>query len=257
MTASLDPRLTFDSFVVGPANSLAVAAARHVAEAPGSAYNPLLVQGGSGLGKTHLLTAIGHEALRRGAGPVVYRGAERLGDEWASAPRGGVLLLDDAQVLGARSEAQEGLIHAWDELLAAGGQLVLASDRPLHEIAGLDERLLSRLAGGLIVHLATPDYTARLEIARRTATARGVSLSPAVHQVLARGAFTNVRELQGAVTRLIAVQELEGRDVGAEEVGDLLGLAPVARRATHWMMSPEKVLWEWPDPQDWLEESLD
>jgi chromosomal replication initiator protein len=256
MTA-LDPRLTFDSFVVGPANSLAVAAARRVAEAPGSAYNPLFVHGGSGLGKTHLLTAIGHEALRRGAGPVVYRAAERLGGEVANALQGGVVLLDDAQALGARAEAQEELIQAWDSHLAAGGQLVLASDRPPYEIGGLDKRLLSRLAGGLTVDLATPDHEARVEIVRRTATARGVSLSPAVHQVLARVAFTNVRELQGAVTRLIAVQELEGRDVGADEVGDLLGVAPAARRATHWMLSREKVLWEWPDPQDWLEESLD
>lgn len=270
MDRSLDPRFTFDSFVVGPANQLAVGAARRVAEAPGSEYNPLFIQGASGLGKTHLLVAIGHDVGARGSVPAVYRTAERFVEDIAGAlgtgdwsavrgrlPDGGVLLIDDAQLLGGRREAQEGLVVAFDEHVDAGGQLVLAANRPPYEIAGLDERLVSRLAGGLIVDLTAPDHATRVEIARRVASERGVTLSPAVHQVLARVAFTNVRELQGAVTRLLAVQELERRDVAAEEVGELLGATAEARRAPPWMLSREKVLWEWPYAQDWIEESLD
>jgi chromosomal replication initiator protein len=253
MATSLDARFTFDTLVVGPANSLAVAAGRRVAEAPGEAYNPLFIHGGSGLGKTHLLTAIGHEARRLAGVDVVYLTPER---PFESAARG-VVLLDDAQLLGGERETQEELVREWDAHVAAGGQLVLASDRPPHEIYGLDSRLLGRLAAGLIVDLAPPDHGTRVEIARRTAIARGATLSPAVHQVLARIAFTNVRELQGAVTRLMAVQELEGRDVPAEDVGDLLGATTRARRSPDWLRSREKVLWEWPYAQDWLEESLD
>jgi chromosomal replication initiator protein len=270
MDLPLDARFTFDTFVAGPANRLAVGAARRVAEAPGSAYNPLFIHGASGLGKTHLLAAIGHEVATSGAVPVVYRTAERFVDDIARAaatagpgsarrplPVGGLLLLDDAQLLGGRREAQEALIMVWDEHVGDGGQVVLASNRPPREISGLDERLVSRLAAGLIVELAPPDHDTRVEIARRIASERGVTLSSAVHQVLARVAFSNVRELQGAVTRLSAVQELERRDVDAEEVGDLLGPTAEARRSPPWMLNREKVLWEWPYAQDWLEESLD
>lgn len=270
MGPSLDARFTFETFVAGPANSLAVGAARRVAEAPGSAYNPLFIHGGSGLGKTHLLAAIGHEVAKSDSVPVVYRTAERFVDDVARVaaaggagasrgrlPAGGLLLLDDAQALGARRDGQEALVEAWDEHLGGGGQVVLAGNRPPHEITGLDERLVSRLAAGLIVELASPDHDTRVEIARRMASERGVTLSRAVQQVLARVAFSNVRELQGAVTRLSAVQELEHRDVAAEEVGDLLGPTADARRSPPWMLNREKVLWEWPYAQDWLEESLD
>lgn len=269
MDLPLDARFTFETFVVGPANRLAVGAARRVAEAPGSAYNPLFIHGPSGLGKTHLLAAIGREVGTSDAVPVVYRTAERFVDDVARAaaagpgssrralPGDGLLLLDDAQLLGGRREAQEALVMVWDEHVGDGGQVVLASSRPPHEISGLDERLVSRLLAGLIVELAPPDHDTRVEIARRIASARGVTLSPAVHEVLARVAFSNVRELQGAVTRLSAVQELERRDVDPEEVGDLLSPTAEARQSPPWMLNREKVLWEWPYAHDWLEESLD
>lgn len=235
---NLDSRFTFDAFVVGPANRLAVAAARRVAESPGASYSPLFIYSGSGLGKTHLLTAIAHEVARLHGLESTYRTAHELMDEIAGAIAAGerdalrsrirtqgVVLLDDVQFLAGQRQVQDELIRSWDEHLGQGGQVVLTSDRPPHEIDGLDDRLVSRLSGGLIVDMAAPDYETRAAIARRKADEMGQPLAPEVYQVLARIAFNNVRELQGALNRLMAVQQLEGRRVAAHEVGDLLGAA--------------------------------
>ena len=238
----MDPRFTFDSFIIGPANRLAAAAARRVAEAPGSTYNPRVIYSASGLGKTHLLTAIGHQAGQVHGLEVRYETLEHLMDAISRALaagerdvfqaglRGaGVLLLDDVQFLAGHRQTQEELIRAWDALSARGTQVVLTSDRPPQDMDGLDERLLSRLSGGLIVDMSAPDYETRVAIARKKADERGQSLSADVFQAIARVAFTNVRELQGALNRLIAVQELEQRTVTPDEVGALLGTAAAER----------------------------
>ncbi len=238
MSFELDPRFTFEAFVVGPANRMAVAAARRVAESPGSTYNPLFLYSASGLGKTHLLTAIGHHARGLHEAPVMFETVEHLIDEFSNAVEAGegkvfrdrlqdtsMLLLDDIQFAAGLRQVQEDLIRVWDSLSARGAQVVLTSDRPPQEIDGLDRRLLSRLSGGLIVDISPPDYETRVAIARRKAEERGRPLSPEVCQAVGRIAFTNVRELQGALNRLIAVQELEGRMVGPEEVVSLLGVA--------------------------------
>jgi chromosomal replication initiator protein len=238
MALDLDPRFTFDAFVVGPANRLAVAAARRVSDTPGTTYNPLFIYSGSGLGKTHLLGAIGHHVERVHSLPVVFDTMEHLMEAINAAVEAGerdafrgrlrdarLLLLDDVQFLAGQRQVQEELIRAWDALSSRGAQVVLTSDRPPQEIDGLDDRLLSRLSGGLIVDMSPPDYETRIAIARRKAGERGSTLSKEVFQALARIAFTNVRELQGALNRLIAVQELEGREVTLEEVPRLLGAA--------------------------------
>lgn len=238
MPLDLDPRFTFESFVVGPANRLAVAAARRVSDSPGTTYNPLFIYSGSGLGKTHLLGAIGHQVHQVHAVPAVFDTMEHFIEAVRTAVEAGerdvfrgwlrdaeLLLLDDVQFLGGQRQIQEELLRAWDALAARGAQVVLTSDRPPQEIDGLDDRLLSRLSGGLIVDMSAPDYETRIAIARRKADERGSTLSKEVCQALARVAFTNVRELQGALNRLIAVQELEGRTVTPEEVPGLLGAA--------------------------------
>ncbi|HSH45398.1 MAG TPA: DnaA/Hda family protein [Longimicrobiales bacterium] len=242
MTMELDPRFTFESFVVGPANRLAAAAARRVAEVPGTTYNPLFIYSGSGLGKTHLLSAIGHHVSRVHGLDILYETLEHLLSAISTAMeegerdafRGrlgdtGLLLLDDVQFLAGHRQPQEELIRAWDGLTSRGGQVVLSSDRPPQDIDGLDDRLLSRLSGGLIVDMGAPDFETRVAIARRKADERGQPLSPDVCQALGRIAFTNVRELQGALNRLIAVQELEDREVQADEVTTLLGAAAAER----------------------------
>ena len=242
MAIELDPRFTFEAFVVGPANRLAAAAARRVADAPGTTYNPLFLYGGSGLGKTHLLSAIGHRVTRVHGTQVLYLTLEHLMEEVSTALEAGdpdafrvrlrdtgLLLLDDVQFLAGQRQTQEELIRAWDTLSSRGGQIVLSSDRPPPDIDGIDERLLSRLSGGLIVDVGTPDFETRVAIARRKADERGHDLAPDVCQALARVAFTNVRELQGALNRLIAVQELEHRTVTSAEVSALLGAAAAER----------------------------
>lgn len=239
----LDRRYTFESFVVGSSNRLAAAAARRVAESPGTTYNPLFVYSASGLGKTHLLTAIGHHAstLHNDLTPV-YDTLEHLMEEVriameagerdalrTSLRHAGMLLLDDVQFLAGHRQIQEDLLRAWDALSSRGGQVVLTSDRPPHEIDSLDERLLSRFSGGLIIDMGAPDYETRIAIVRRKARERERELADGVPESLARIAFSNVRELQGALNRVIAVQELEQRKVVATEVGELLGTAAARR----------------------------
>ncbi len=242
--AGLVPRFTFDNFVVGSGNRLSVAAARRVAESPGASYNPLFIYSASGLGKTHLVTSIGHRAAQEHPDlDVVYDTLERFMDQAMEAIQAGerdafrarfqnvgLLILDDAQFLAGKPRTQEELIRVWDAMSGRGGQVVLTSDRPPQEIDGLDERLLSRFSGGLIVDIGAPDLETRVAIVRRKAEEQGQQLADGVGELLARSTFSNVRELQGALNRVLAVQELEGRVVPKEEVAKLTGgqAAPAA-----------------------------
>ncbi len=239
---SFDPRMTFDSFVVGPANRLASAAARRVAEHPGRSYNPLFLYSASGLGKSHILTAIAHHALRQDPDrEVVLQPLEVFLGELTDALERGqgtelearyatldILLLDDVQFLAGQKQAQEMLLRTLDGITSRGGQVALASDRPPSEMEDLDARLLSRFSGGLIVDLGPPDLETRVAIVRRKARDRGAELAPGVAEVLARSAFRNVRELQGALNRVLVLQELEGRSVTVEELPEAVGGLPQA-----------------------------
>ena len=233
----LDPKLTFDAFVVGPASRLASAAARRAADSPGTSYNPLFIYSASGLGKSHILAAIAHQAPKAGnEGSVEYMALEKYLEELASALEAGdrdgfrdrfshleILLLDDVQFLTGQPEAQEMLLRTLDELSTAGSQIVLASDRPPADINGLDARLLSRFSGGLIVDIGAPEYETRVAIIRKKAEERDQSLQSGVAESLARSPFKNVRELGGALNKVFATQELEERQVTAEEVSQMLG----------------------------------
>lgn len=242
----LDPGFTFDSFVVGPANRLACAAAKRAAAAPGTSYNPLFIYSASGLGKTHILEAIAHHALARQPDlRILYQPVEQYLDDLEAAIAAGdrealreryeeldLLLMDDVQFLAGRREAQEMLLRSFDAIGGAGGQIVLASDRPPGEIDDLDDRLLSRFSGGLIVDIATPEYETRVAIVRRKAEERGVKLAAGVAETIARASFGNVRELQGALNRILAVQEIEGRSVDEQEAeAAILGVSGASRAA--------------------------
>jgi chromosomal replication initiation ATPase DnaA len=226
----LDQRFTFETFIVGTANRLASAAARRVAETPGKAYNPLFLYGASGLGKTHLLQAIGNHAGQMQPNlRMVMDTAERAVQQLAAGEEAfagaQLVLLDDVQYLAGDRRAQDTLLVYWDELAGRGAQLVLVGDRPPTEIDRLDHRLLSRFSAGLIADIGPPDYDMRTEIVRRRADERGHTLEAGVAESIARVAFANVRELQGGLNRVIASQELDGRQVQEGDVAALLGFA--------------------------------
>jgi len=228
----VDARHRFENFVTGSANRLAVAASRAVAEQPGLTYNPLFIYSGSGLGKTHLIGAIGNLVLQKQPGlnveyislddfveqlhaAIASNEAERFKQRYG---RVDVLLLDDMQFLTGRRETQTELLRLLNALSGTGRQVVMTSDRPPSEIPDVDERLITRLSGGLIVDIGAPDYETRVAIMRGKLAERGVSFQAGVLEELARLEFRNVRELQGALNRLIAAQTLGGETIGPDEV---------------------------------------
>jgi len=233
----LDGGYRFDTFVIGSSNRLAASAAHAVAEAPGTAYNPLFVYGGSGLGKTHLVAAIAFQA--RQAQPdlrVEFSTGEDVAERLHRAIAAGqqaefarryqevdLLLLDDVQFLTGQRETQTELLRLFNLMQGKGRQLVMTSDRPPAEIPDVDQRLLSRLSGGLIVDVGAPDYEMRLAILRNACVERALAFSDGVLEETARLPYANVRELKGALNRLSAFQQLEGQDITAEDVRAVLG----------------------------------
>jgi chromosomal replication initiator protein len=238
VTSALNPKFTFETFVVGAANRLAVTAARTVAESPGSAYNPLFIYSGSGLGKTHLLMAIGAAAKKLAADlNVEYLTLDEYVEAFHAAIAAGqgdafrrrfqtvdVLLIDDVQFLTNRLEMQAELLRLSEALQAAGRQIVLTSDRTPVDIENLDERLISRFSGGLVVDIGAPDYETRVAILRRKSEERGAEFQPGVLETVAAASFANVRELMGVLNRLVAYQAVNEAPLNAEGAKQLLGI---------------------------------
>lgn len=239
MTMAPDRALRFDTFVVGASNRLAVSAARAVAEAPGQAYNPLFVYGGSGLGKTHLVAAIAHRAREvQPALQVRFSSGEEVAELLHQAIATGhpqqfleafagvdLLILDDVQFLTGQKETQSELLRLLNVLLTGGQQLVLTSDRQPSEIPDVDQRLLSRLSGGLVVDVGAPDFEMRLAILRNVSGDRHVDFADGVLDEVARLPFGNVRELKGALNKITAYQQLDGRPIVSDEVRAVLGVS--------------------------------
>jgi chromosomal replication initiator protein len=239
VTPPLNPYFRFDTMVVGSANRLAVTAARAVAETPGAVYNPLFIYAKPGLGKTHLLMAIGHGAKAIDpALSVEYLTLDHFIEAFHAAIASGqgeayrkrfvdvaLLLVDDVQFLTGQRETQAELLRIVDAMQTASRQIVLTSDRPPSEIEALDERLIRRFAGGLVIDIAPPDYETKVAILRRKAEERRVTLAPGVLEAVAKLGLDNVRELVGALNRLIAHQAA-GDDVPPERVPGLLGATP-------------------------------
>ncbi len=230
----LNPGFTFDSFVVGSCNRLAHAAAMAVASAPGGLYNPLLICGPTGLGKTHLLHAIGHGALRCDL-RVVCTSAEQFTnafvtavrdhhtDEFRNRYRGAdVLLLDDVQFLQGKDQTQVEFYHAFDELHGSGRQIALTCDRCPQDLPSLDERLRSRLRCGLIADVKAPALHTRMALLHAKADARGLSLDTAILEFLANRLPDNVRELEGALTRVAAYARLTDQPLTVQLAADAL-----------------------------------
>jgi chromosomal replication initiator protein len=236
VSGGLTPRYTFDTFIVGPSNQFAHAACRAVAEAPSRSYNPLFIYGGVGLGKTHLMHAIGQYVLVHNAGlKLTYISSERFMNEMINAVRYDrildfreryrsvdVLLVDDIQFVSGKEGTQTEFFHTFNALYDAQKQIVLSSDRPPHEIPALEERLRSRFEWGLIADIQPPDLETKVAILKRRAEAEAIPLPDTVAIYIAGRIKSNIRELEGSLTRLIAYASLTGREISLDLAQEIL-----------------------------------
>ncbi|MGB8356293.1 MAG: chromosomal replication initiator protein DnaA [Chthoniobacteraceae bacterium] len=234
--SGMNPRNTFDSFVVGSNNQFAHAAALAVAQAPARTYNPLFVYGGVGLGKTHLMQAIGqYVSSRKKGGKVIYLSSEKFTNEFIDAIQNStlvkfrkkyrqadVLLIDDIQFLAGKERSQEEFFHTFNTLFDGHKQIVLSSDRPPTEIKNLEQRLVSRFEWGLTAELQPPDIETRVAILRKKAQSFEIKVEDRILQFLAQRIRTNVRRLEGALMRVASFASLSGRDLTDEAVEHLL-----------------------------------
>ncbi|MBQ8954886.1 MAG: chromosomal replication initiator protein DnaA [Clostridia bacterium] len=254
IASMLNPKYTFDTFVVGASNRFAHAAALAVAELPADAYNPLFLYGGAGLGKTHLMHAIGHHIHRNNPNAkllyitsenftnqlinaITERTSQELRDRLRTVD---VLMVDDIQFIAGKTATQEEFFHTFNELHGSGKQIIISSDRPPKEIPTLEERLRSRFEWGLIADIQKPDYETRIAILRKKAELEHIIVSDSVLHYIAEKIESNIRELEGSLTRINAMAQLSGGQITldmAREALDRIMPAGETRAAT-----PEGIL---------------
>ena len=229
---NLNAEFTFDSYVVGRSNELAIAGARQVAENSGTSYNPLLIYGGVGLGKTHLMQAVGNEIVARNPGSnVIYLHSQKFVQDMIKALQQGkmqgfmqyyrsadALLIDDVQFFARKLKSQEEFFHVFNALLESGHQMIMSSDKYPREIEGLEERLKSRFVWGLTVEVEPPELETRVAILLKKAEAEKVELDTVVAFFIAERIRSNVRELEGALRRVIANARFTGSKITIEQV---------------------------------------
>lgn len=223
----LNPRNIFDSFIVGPTNQLAHAACMAVAQAPAQAYNPLFLYGDTGLGKTHLMQAVGHQILRQNQGArVAYVSSEKFTNEYITAIQentltkfrqryrnADILLIDDIHFLSGKERIQEEFFHTFNDLFESQKQIILSSDRPVSEIARLESRMISRFQWGLVADIQAPDLETRIAILRSKGDAIQCKLAPEIFNFIAERITRNIRRLEGALIKVASYASLTGQTV--------------------------------------------
>ncbi len=253
-SASLNQRYTFRNFIVGSANRLAHAASLSVAERPGHAYNPLFLYGGVGLGKTHLMHAIGNQVLARFPRKrVVYATSEKFTNEFITSIQQGkiddfrnryrridLLLIDDIQFIADKERTQEEFFHTFNAIHEDGKQIVLSSDRPPKLITTLEERLRSRFEWGLIADLTAPDLETRIAILRAKAEEQSVHIGADVLEFIARKVISNIRELEGALNRIVAYANMGGMPISIELAQAVL--SNVLYNPKRRLVTPERIV---------------
>ncbi|OGH66500.1 MAG: hypothetical protein A3J66_04460 [Candidatus Magasanikbacteria bacterium RIFCSPHIGHO2_02_FULL_47_14] len=232
----LQPRYTFSTFIVGKGNELAHAAAQAVSDRPGEAYNPLFIYGGVGLGKTHLLQAVGHALLAKNIHTkILYVSSEKFTNEFVAAVKEGrgkefkdryrnvdLLLIDDIQFIAGKEQTQEEFFHTFNELHQQGKQVVLSSDRPPKAIPALEDRLRSRFEWGMIADISAPDLETRVAILQSKAQEKNFRVAPEIFQLIATSVQSNIRELEGALNKIAVFHQLKSTEPTMESVRAIL-----------------------------------
>lgn len=232
---ALNAKLNFDSFIVGSSNQFAHAASLAVAQAPASAYNPLFIYGGVGLGKTHLMQAIGHHVLNSSRANVRYMSSETMMNEYIDAltnkslvqfrkkyRHADLLLIDDIHFLAGKDRLQEEFFHTFNALFDMRKQIVMTSDRPASEISGLEKRLVSRFEWGLVVELEVPDLETRMAILKEKQKSYNLQLDDELIHFIAKNVRSNIRKLEGALIRTVSYSSLTGRPLDLKTLEVLL-----------------------------------
>ena len=248
----LNARYTFDNFIVGKGNELAHAACQAVAANPGNAYNPLFIYGGVGLGKTHLLQAIGPEVLKN-TDKILYVTCEKFTNDYVQSVKSGqakdfkqkyrnvdLLLIDDIQFMAGKDGTQEEFFHTFNELHQTNKQIVISSDRPPKAIPALEKRLLSRFEWGMTADIGAPDYETRIAILQAKCQEKDYPLTAEVIEYLAENIQTNVRELEGALNRIIAYHQLNNNRPDLESTQQVLQAITVSSQNTN--LTPKKIV---------------
>lgn len=244
---------TFENFIKGPSNQFAFAAAQAVAANPSGAYNPLFIYGGSGLGKTHLLTAIQTEIKRTHPDFVImYVTCEQFTNELIAAIRAGstedfrmkyrvadLLLVDDIQFIAGKRQTQEEFFHTFNNLYESGKQIVLTSDRPPKEMTQLEDRLRTRFEWGLMVDVEPPDYETRLAIIRNKAALLGINLPDRISSMIAENITANVRQIEGVLNKILAYSDLMGV---MDEEAIMKALEDVVKNSNEYIPTPESII---------------